>query len=419
MRVLHLAARYHPAVDGTTWLIKNVSERLVKLFGDEVTVLTTTALGRLADPQAERLKPGEVMVNGVRVRRFPFSNAWAPYLGKAYRLAVRARLPFRDYIQALYKGPIATGMMLEVARYNADLIFGSPFPYLHLYYADMFKAVHRTPIVYSGALHLADGPVPGLVLSTIRRASAYIANTSYEQDYLVGQGIDNDKIHVIGVGVDPALFETADGRAFRQRYALGDAPVVAFVGRQASGKGIDTLLYAMRTVWETFPEARLLIAGSRFDFSDRLEEIIDEFEPHVRQRIVLINDFDEGEKPAIFGACDVFVAASRSESFGIVYLEAWASGKPVIGCQIGAVAAVIDDGWDGLLVPYGDIGALAQAITRLLSDEALRSEMGDRGRRKVLSRYTWEKVARRYREVYQSVAFGPGRSGDAADRLDV
>jgi len=403
MKVLHLAARYDPVVDGTISVIQNVSEKLVSLFGDEVTVFTTTALGRLADPQAERLKPGEVILNGVRVRRFPFFNAWAPYLEKAYHLSIRARLPFRAYIHALWKGPIALGMIPEIARHKADVIFGSCFPYMHLYYADMLKYVHRTPIVYSGALHLADGPVPRLVLNTIRRASAYIAYTSYERDYLVNCGIDDAKIHVIGVGVDPAPFETADGQAFRQRYGLCDAPVVAFVGRQASAKGIDTLLYAMRTVWETIPETRLVIAGSRFDFSDRLVEIINEFKSKERQRIVLINDFDEPEKPEIFAACDVFVSASRSESFGIVYLEAWASGKPVIGCRIGAVAAVIDDGWDGLLVPYGDVGALAQAITRLLSDEALRAQMGDRGRRKVLTHYTWENIARKFREVYQSV----------------
>jgi len=403
MRVLHLAARYYPAVDGTTTVIQNVSEKLVSLFGDEVTVFTTTAVGQLADLQAERLKPGEVILNGVRVKRFSFFNAWAPYLEKAYRLSVRARLPFGDYIQALYKGPIAWDMIPEIARHQADVVFGSCFPYLHMYYADMLKCVHRMPVVYSGALHLADGPVSGLVLTTIRRASAYIAYTSYERDYLVRCGIDGAKIHVVGPGVDSAPFETADGRTFRARHGLNDVPVVAFIGRQASGKGIDTLLYAMRVVWETMPEARLVIAGSRFDFSDRLEEIVAEFEPQERQRIVFVNDFDEQEKAEIYAACDLLVAASRSESFGIVYLEAWASGKPVIGCRIGAVASVIEDGWDGLLVPYGDVGALAQAILRMLSDQALRVQMGDRGRRKVLPNYTWDNVALRFREVYRSV----------------
>ena len=261
------------------------------------------------------------------------------------------------------------------------------------------------PAVLHGGLHPEEPWAfdQQIIHDAIREADAYIANTTYERDYLVGRGIDGSKIVPIGVGVDPAEFAHADGRQVRERYGWGNDPVVAFIGQQVAHKGVDTLVFAMPAVWRAFPNARLLIAGSRTRFSKVVRWRLSQLPPEQQQRVTIIDDFPEADKPHVFDSCDVLAYPSGYESFGIAYLEAWICGKPVIGCRAGAVPSVIAEGRDGLLVPYQDDRALAEAIITLLGNAQLRHEMGERGRKKTLQRYTWDIVSDRFREVYRRV----------------
>jgi glycosyltransferase involved in cell wall biosynthesis len=404
MKILHLVHKYHPAIGGCENVFKNLSERLVARFDDDVTVFTTNALGSLNNRRARLVPAGEEVINGVKVRRFPFSRRWLPVLWPAFRVSRKARLPFKDYVELLYEGPIAPEMFRATMDFDADVIAATPTCYLHAYYPYLARRLgKRTPIVYYGALHVVDDHVHRPTLRLISNAEAYIAYTTYERDILVSQGIPKSKIHVVGLCVDMEQFANADGQATRDRLGIDDEPVVAFVGRQATGKGIDTLLYAMRTVWKEIPHARLLIAGDRGDFSTRLHQLVNGLSPQERGRVVIIDGFTEDEKPDLFAVCDVFVAVSRVESFGIVYLEAWASGKPVIGSRIGAVQTVIRDGRDGLLVPYGDTDQLSLAILVLLNDEKLRTTLAQNGRVNVQTGHSWETVTQKLRAIYERV----------------
>jgi len=161
------------------------------------------------------------------------------------------------------------------------------------------------------------------------------------------------------------------------------------------------LYHAMRLVWRQMPEARLIVAGGRTTYSPHLDRVLETFAPQERDRIQLIPNFSEAEKAEIFAACDIFVSPSGHESFGITFIEAWAAGKPVVGCRSGAIPTVIDEWEDGLLVPYGDVPQLVSAILELLTDEALRERLARRGREKVLERYTWDVAVARFREAYE------------------
>ena len=118
-----------------------------------------------------------------------------------------------------------------------------------------------------------------------------------------------------------------------------------------------------------------------------------------RERTLLRYGFEEAEKATLYAALDVFTYPSGYESFGIAFLEAWASGLPVVGCRRGAIPDVVEGGRDGLLVPFQDETLLARAILALLQNEGWRRSLGEAGRRKVLAGLTWELVARRFREV--------------------
>jgi glycosyltransferase involved in cell wall biosynthesis len=186
--------------------------------------------------------------------------------------------------------------------------------------------------------------------------------------------------------------------------------VVGFLGRQAASKGVDTLVRAMETVWRSVPGAQLLIAGGRTAFSEVLRGMVAALPERLRRQVLFVEGFSHEEKPDLFAACDVFVNASRDESFGIVFLEAWASGTPVIGARTGAVSCVVEEGRDGLLVPYGSADSLAAAIVRVLGDDRLRATLAENGRAKVWNDHTWDGVVERLRAVYEH-ALDPSRAG--------
>jgi glycosyltransferase involved in cell wall biosynthesis len=405
MKILHVVQGYTPAIGGTERLIQKVSEKLVEHHGDEVTVYTTTAYNcelfwRTDQPQ---LPVGSEVINGVRVRRFPVFNRFGWLRGVAADVAYRLRLPYNDWLRTLLNGPIVPGMTAAIASAGAEVVAASSFPLLHMQYALRGGRRGQAGVVLHGGLHPADrfGFDRRMIDQAIRQADAYIANTTFEREYLVGRGIPPHKITVIGVGVDLEPFARAEGRAIRERFGWGDAPVVAYVGQQAPRKGIDLLLEAMTQVWQTHPNTCLLIAGGRTHYSTELRQQVTQM-PHAR--VAIMDNFAEAEKPAIFAACDLLAFPSEYESFGIVLVEAWAAGKPVIGLRVGAVATVIDEGVDGLLVERRNPTKLARAIQTILGRPELGWQMGAAGRLKVHQRYTWDIVAAKFREVYGQVA---------------
>ena len=398
---------YPPAIGGTENLFCHISERLVQQYGDDVTVFTANGYNAEAfySPRQPLLPPGQETINGVRVHRFRVFNWLGPALRYAQQVAFWLRLPFNQYLRTLYGGPILPGLKKAIGEFHGDVVVASSFPLLHMYVALSARQLNGCPLVYCGGLHPKDhwGADRPMIYDAIRRADAYIAYTTYERDFLLEKDIPAAKMSVVGLGVDAERFVHADGTAFRQRWGELSAPVVAFIGQQAQHKGVDTLVRAMEQVWQQLPQTRLLIAGARTRFSRQLRRQANALPARQREQVLILDNFDEAEKPLFFAACDMLVYPSEFESFGLAYLEAWACGRPVIGTHTGAIPSVVQDEVDGLLVPPRNASALADAILRLLEDESLRHRLGESGRQKVLEHYTWETVVARFRQVYEGV----------------
>jgi glycosyltransferase involved in cell wall biosynthesis len=407
MRVLHAVQAYYPAIGGSEWLMKNVSERLVSRYGDEVSVLTTNAYRPEAFTHTAGpfMPPGVENINGVMIRRFQVFNGLQMFRRLLAQGSHRLKLPFNDWLRTIQNGPLIRGMPKAIAQTDAQVVFATAFPFLHMYRALTGARRGNMPIVFLGAIHVANkwDYDRKMMYKAIQHADAYIAHTTFERDHLVQRGIDAEKITVIGAGVDADDFINADGTVFRKKHGWGDKPVVGVLARQSALKRLDILLRAMPRVWEKHPDAHLLMAGARTSFSPNIDRMIHALAPEQRDRVTVINDFSEGEKPDLLMACDVLAHPSANESFGIVFLEAWACGKPVIGAREGAVPSVVDDGYDGLLFNYPDPNSLAKAILELLANPSLRNKLGQAGREKTLSNYTWDIVTERLRKVYTQV----------------
>ena len=407
MRILHVVHGYPPSVGGSQLLVQRLSEQLVTRYGDQVTVFTTTArnIEMFWNPREPALPAGTEVMNGVTVRRFPVFNRLNALRRIAAAVAYRLRLPYNDWLRTIQQGPLVAGMTRAIATSGADVVLATAFPLMHMYYAVAGARRGKMPVVLLGAIHTEDrwGYERKMVFQAIQQADAYIAYTIFERDYLIAGGIPEKKITVIGGGVDADAFMRANGRVVREQYGVGDRPVVAFVGKQTARKRLDVLIEAMRRVWNARPDTHLMLAGAHTPYSLQMAEQVRRLPSSQQNRVIIVNNFREEEKPDLLAACDIFVLPSAEESLGIAFLEAWAAGKPVIGVRAGAIPSVVDEGRDGLLVPYGDPESLAQAILILLADPARRTAMGQAGQRKVLDHYTWEIFVDRVRKAYQKV----------------
>ncbi len=404
MRLLHVTQGYAPAIGGTERLIQRLSEELVSSFGDEVTVFTTDCYSGEAfnRPDLPRLAVGEEVRGGVRIRRFPVRARLSRLFLPAQRIAYWRGWPLSQNLRMLYQGPLVPGLARAIRRQPADVVAASSFPLRHMFTSLRAARDSGRPCVFYGGVHPDDdwGFGRPMIYEAMNKAARCVAYTQYEADHARAQGVDPARLSVVPPGVDAEHFGTTDREQARQTLGLpAGVPVIGYIGQLGYHKGVDALLRAMPIVWQERPEARLLIAGARATFAAHIDETVAGWPSDFRDRVTLRYDFDESDKPLLYSALDVFAYPSGYESFGIAFLEAWATGLPVVGCRRGAISSVVEAGRDGLLVPFQDEAMLAAALLTLLRSPAWRRSLGEAGRRKVLADLTWSRVAARFRQV--------------------
>jgi glycosyltransferase involved in cell wall biosynthesis len=225
-----------------------------------------------------------------------------------------------------------------------------------------------------------------------------LAMTDLEREMFLRAGVADERISVIGAGVSPETAWGADGARFRCGHELEmDSSILAFVGRKTPGKGALTLLDASQQLVTEHPELTLAMSGEVTPaFSQRFRSLPD----HVRARVLDLR-LSEEEKHDLLAASSLLVLPSREDSFGIVLLEAWLHGLPVIGARAGGIPAVIEEGRTGLLVPFGHPDTLRQAISWMLEHPARAAALGARGRETTLQQWTWDAVYPRVESAYR------------------
>jgi phosphatidylinositol alpha-mannosyltransferase len=179
---------------------------------------------------------------------------------------------------------------------------------------------------------------------------------------------------------------------------------ILFVSRLEKRKGLNYLLGAFNQVKQEIPNSRLIIVGPGTRLRRRYER---EVRRSGLKDVIFTGLVSYEELPRYYKTADIFCApATGRESFGLILLEAMAAGKPIVASNIEGYASVLAHNVDGLLVPPADKEMLARALLSLSTDEALRREMGARGRAKALD-YSWERVARNVLNYYMRVLSEP------------
>ena len=259
-----------------------------------------------------------------------------------------------------------------------------------------FLAIHGSEILYllnpkrAVTLHLFRWVAQG--------CRGFVALGQYQKQLLQKLGIEAWRIYTCPEGVDLTRFtglEADGGAQIRARYHLDSKRVILTVGRLVERKGHDMVIRALPEVVKEVPEAVYLIVG-RGPMEDRLRALSREM--GVEDRVVFCGFVPESEILSYYQACDVFAMPNRevggdTEGFGIVFAEAGACGKPVIGGRSGGVVEVIEDGVTGFLVDPLDPREIGQALRTLLQNAVLAAEMGKAGRKRVEALYRYDRIA--------------------------
>jgi glycosyltransferase involved in cell wall biosynthesis len=407
MRIAHFIQRYPPALGGAEAYFARLSRYLAD-HGDQATVFTSNALDLEAfwSPRGVCLAAGAESDGGVSVRRYPLAR-WP---GRRYVLKALSLLPHRLWqCLTLPCNPVCPGMWRDAGRCEPrfDAVHASAFPYAWpIACALRLARRQRIPFLLTPFLHLGDpataadrtrrGYLAAPLAWLLRQADAVLVQTPSERAAVLSQGIAPERVVLQGLGVEPTECTGGNRDAVRRAWGVsaGDV-VIGHLANKSVEKGTVDLLVALQTLWREGMSAHVALAGPEMPnfrrFWSRFEA---ELPAECRGRVHRLEALTERQKRDFFAGIDVFALPSRSDSFGLVLLEAWANGVPNVAYRAGGVADVIRDQVDGMLVPCGDVSALAGALADLTGDPMRRRALGEAGRARIEREFRWrDKLA--------------------------
>jgi phosphatidyl-myo-inositol dimannoside synthase len=244
-------------------------------------------------------------------------------------------------------------------------------------------------------------PLGGLRRRALLHANLVLAPSRDTADHVASeQGVARERIRVLPWALDPqfeALISPGSHPVLPADFPSGR--VILTVGRWLAAeryKGMDTLITALPRLLTQRPELQLVLAGSGDDRA-WLEELAEQ--SGVNRHVHFLSGLNYSELAACYSACEIFALPSHGEGFGMVYLEAMACGKPVIGGLHGGAPEVIQDGISGYLVPHGDPMQLATSIEALLADPVHAKEMGARGQQRAEHEFRFNVFAKSLKKI--------------------
>lgn len=378
MKILHVTSHFYPALayGGSAPVAYNIAKELARR-GHEVTVWTTDAFD-----QDHRLSVGFEEVDGIQVRRFRnLSNS----------------LAFRQKIF------LPTGMIAFARKYvkDFDIIHCHELRALPSALVGHYAQRHKVPYVmhFHGSVgrsrkkilkHSFDLLIGRRVLLGAERFFAIYYD---EVKQLVALGADRQRIDVIPNAIDLQEYSDPPSRGlFRTKYGIPQhEKVVLYVGRLHPDKGLDLLVHGFSLLLKEMPNARLVIVGQDDGYGGALKELIQRY--GVAQQVLLTGFVQEEDKLAAYRDSDVFFSHSSTRSPLLTFLEAWASGLPLITTSTVDLIMSPQEfhGKAGYIIPY-DAQALRSALYDIMHEESLRVEMGRTAKRLAETWLNWSSV---------------------------
>lgn len=404
MKIASFIQRYPPSVGGSEIWCYEVSRFLSKI-GHRVKVFTL-AVNKEEEfwrepPDSEALVAmGKLMLDGgVLIRRYRRSLP----IHSVYHFVYRFIL---DKLCGIYfYGPHSAEMYSKMWREikNADVVFLNTAPYPHNFIVLMLAKLFGKRTVFVPHFHPAH---PHYERKSnywlLKRCDAVITDSEYESKYLEKKGVQPERLFVAGTAIHPEEYIPDDLGAFSKRMkrdygVCEDDKVILFLGRKIPEKGVAHLIEAVKGLLTEMP-VKLFLVGPVLDWYVELYQGLSSEE---KKHIIDMGVLSHQDKVHMLHTADLLVLPSKYEAFGIVFLEAWICGVPVIGTSEGAMPSIIET--EGLLSKFSDSEDLKSKIREALVDQDKLKKMGDAGKAKVLARYTWDVIGTKVERVMKSV----------------
>ena len=308
-------------------------------------------------------------------------------------------------------------LLMIIRKYDIDIV-NSHWAIPAGFCAVLTKPIHKKPIL----LTLYGADVFPIKYGKFRYLKTFIAYSINKSDKVVGisdttcevgkEISGREDIEILPYGIDTERFNpNINGNEIREKYDLKDYFMILSSGRMVERKGFRYLIEALPDVLEKCSNTKLIISGDGPE-RENLENLVATL--GLSENVIFPGFIPEGDFPKYMAACDVFVLPAivdrtgDTEGLGLVLVEAMASGRPVIGSNVGGIPYIIREAEKcGFLVEPKNVSELSEKIIILLKDESLREKFGVNGRKVVEERFSWDKIAERYlEELYRCVIKG-------------
>ena len=395
MRICLVSREYPPeGTGGIAAYVYTLAHGLTEA-GHEVTVIAGTAGAREAAKSTD-----------------PCSSP------RVYRVAPRQRLPLPAKVRGLW-GLLEHSWtidrtithlertqgifdMVEISNWGAEALIYSLHPRAPLVIRLSTPIAVIYPLTGRSPTKVDFRILTYLEVLPVRRAHCIIANSRFTANYcadLYGFPVAQAKVIPHGIKAPAVVSETPRPQ---------DTTVtVLFVGRLEPRKGIDYLLQAIPQVVGSMPHVRFVIAGRDIGPAPQgasYQEYFASFAtPEAIKATTFLGYVDDRTWAQLYTECDIFVAPSLSESFGLIYIEAMVHAKPVVAFRAAAIPEVVEHGETGLLAALKDVSSLANALTTLAQDGELRRDMGRRGYQRAITKFSAQGMVEATLACYQQL----------------
>jgi glycosyltransferase involved in cell wall biosynthesis len=358
MKILHMVEHYLPFLGGVEVNTHEIAKRLVR-DGFEVEVVCAREKGTAAY---------EIM-DGVKIHR-----------------VLNVRL-----VKLRYDiGNVAPRMLLSTVKNDADIIHAHAYGFFPTY-ASMLS---NKPVVITTHSDPAAKIYPLSDLSRsipLKFADQIVATTQMEKAHLIHRGARASKIVVIPNGIDLASNDPSTSNH------LDNQTILCLARLDIAHKGQDILLKAMPKVISKVPKAKLWLAGTGKDAS-KLRNLTEKLK--ITGNVEFKGAVTDPAKSEYLRNCRVLCVTPRTESFGVVYLEAMANGLPIVTTRVGGIPEVVQD--SALLVPPNDPSDVADALIEILTNDAVVVSLHEKGLERA-KKFDWDSFVRLYEKMYENL----------------
>ena len=391
MNILMMAPQFPPIMGGVATRSYESAKSLAKM-GEQVTVLTMA-------PKADSSRANH---NGVNVISVKWLSKIVGLGIFGFMVKIIVFFLYGMYIVKARKVDLIYSTLIDVGLSSMIIskLFGTPY----------FLAIHGAEVTNPRGISKK------WIQLVLRNASALTILANRQRVSLLKLGVSDEKICLIPEGIDIDKFNlTIRHQEIVSRFDLDGKKVILTVGRLIERKGHDMVIKSLPRVLDKVPEAIYLIVGIGAE-EQNLRELGEGL--GLEDKVIFAGFVPDEDVPKYYSASDVFIMPSREigekdiEGFGLVFLEANACGKPVIGGKSGGISDAVADGVSGILVDPLNVDEISQALITLLSNEELAVKLGSQGRKRVEEQFSDPATAEKFSEILGNVKL----SKKSADR---